>query len=94
MDNQVPGNVCEERNQILLKKLAVTSLRRNQLFLDSRQPVLVEAHSARDFHVLWGYTPHHKKVFFPASQKLIGKIVPVKISQATTCALSGILDGE
>jgi tRNA-2-methylthio-N6-dimethylallyladenosine synthase len=91
MDGQIPGNICEERNQILLEKLAVTSLRRNRLFLDSWQPVLVEAHSARDPRVLWGYTPHHKKVFFSASEELIGRIVHVKISCATTCALSGTL---
>jgi tRNA-2-methylthio-N6-dimethylallyladenosine synthase len=92
MDNQIPGSVCEERNQILLKKLAVTSLRRNQLFLNSQQPVLVEAPSTKDPRVLWGYTPHHKKVFFSASEKLIGKIVPVKISYITTCALNGVLE--
>jgi tRNA-2-methylthio-N6-dimethylallyladenosine synthase len=92
MGDQVPGSVSEERNQILLKRLTLTSLRRNQLFLNSQQQVLVEASSAKDPGVLWGYTPHRKKVFFPAPQKLIGKIVDVKIFRATTCALEGIVE--
>jgi tRNA-2-methylthio-N6-dimethylallyladenosine synthase len=94
MDNQIPEIVSEERNQILLKKLAVTSYRRNRLFIDSRQPVLVEAPSTKDPAVLWGYTPHHKKVFFHGPRKLIGQIADIKISKATTCALSGTLADE
>jgi tRNA-2-methylthio-N6-dimethylallyladenosine synthase len=94
MGNQIPKIISEERNQILLKRLAVTSLRRNQLFLNSHQSVLVEASSAKDPRILWGYTPHHKKVFFPAPEKMIGKIVDVKITRITTCALTGTLASE
>jgi tRNA-2-methylthio-N6-dimethylallyladenosine synthase len=94
MGNQVSQDVCEERHQILLKKLAITSIRRNRLFLNSHQPVLVEEPSTRDHHILWGYTPHHKKVFFLGPKELIGKIVDVKISHASTCALNGILEDD
>jgi tRNA-2-methylthio-N6-dimethylallyladenosine synthase len=91
MDNQVPKVILEERNQILLQKLANTSQKRNQLFLNTIQPVLVEYSSAKDQHIYVGYTVHHKKVFFPASADMLGQIVDVKITQATTSGLRGIL---
>jgi tRNA-2-methylthio-N6-dimethylallyladenosine synthase len=91
MDSQISQCVCEERNHILLERLKTSSLERNRLFLNSTQLVLVKQPSARDPNIFIGYTPHHKKTFFPASADVLGKTVAVKIHDVTCACLLGEL---
>jgi tRNA-2-methylthio-N6-dimethylallyladenosine synthase len=89
MGDQIPDSVAGERNQVLLRRLASSSLRRNGLFLQTTQPVLVERPSQKDLRILVGHTPHQKKVFFPGGRDRVGQIIPVAIGRATVSALHG-----
>ncbi len=64
-------------------------LKGNQRFIGQVLDVLVEGPSKHDDAVLAGYTPHQKLVNFRANKDLIGKIIPVKITEAKTWFLLG-----
>ncbi|MDY0373857.1 MAG: TRAM domain-containing protein, partial [Candidatus Izemoplasmatales bacterium] len=53
--------------------------------------VLVEGVSKTDLTRLSGYTPHNKIVNFKGPMDLIGKIIPVRITQVRTWSLTGEL---
>ncbi|MDR0340426.1 MAG: tRNA (N6-isopentenyl adenosine(37)-C2)-methylthiotransferase MiaB [Puniceicoccales bacterium] len=92
---QLPGQLSEElvveRHRRLLARLAVTSLRRNELFIGTVQFVLAEGPSRKDRVVLVGHTQQGKKIFFRAPQEVVGSIVPVAVTGASVAALTGEL---
>jgi tRNA-2-methylthio-N6-dimethylallyladenosine synthase len=87
MDDQIPQEVKEERNKILLEKLESYSLARNQGLIGTTQEVLVEKPARRGEGMLMGRTRGFRKVVFPGSNDLIGNLIQVKIENAsvTTC---------
>jgi tRNA-2-methylthio-N6-dimethylallyladenosine synthase len=87
---QVPEEVKEERNQILLKILAANSDRRNALLLGTTQEVLVEGRDKKGLRYT-GRTRGNRVVHFAASDRLIGQLVPVRIERASTAVLYGEL---
>jgi tRNA-2-methylthio-N6-dimethylallyladenosine synthase len=88
MPGQVPDAVKEERNQILLRLLEKNSRRRNQSLIGTVQEVLVEGPDKKGLRYM-GRTRGNRTVHFEATERLIGKLVPVHIARATTSALYG-----
>jgi tRNA-2-methylthio-N6-dimethylallyladenosine synthase len=90
MSGQVPAEVKEERNQILLRLLEKNSRRRNQALVGSVQEVLVEGPDKKGWRHL-GRTRGNRTVHFEAPSQSVGKLLPVQIERATTSALYGEL---
>jgi tRNA-2-methylthio-N6-dimethylallyladenosine synthase len=93
MPAQVPEEVKEERNQILLRLLERNSRRRNQALIGTVQEVLVEGPDRKGWRYL-GRTPGNRTVHFAGSAALIGRLLPVRIERTTTSALYGEPVGE
>lgn len=89
LEDQIPAEVKEQRNDTLLQLLEAISLRKHQAEIGEIRPVLVEGPARKGESMLVGRTPHNRKVLFPAPEKLIGHIVSVRITGATVTALSG-----
>jgi len=85
----VPEEVKEARNQILLDHLHRQSLDRNLAYVGTTQPVLVEGRAKRGENIFMGRNPSFRKVLFPATPDLMGKIVPVAITSATVTVIKG-----
>ena len=91
MENQVPKEVKEERNQILLKILEKGSLDRSQSLVGSTQEVLVEGPARRGQNTFTGRTRGNRKVVFFGQEHLVGELVPLRIEGATVSTLQGAL---
>ncbi len=63
-------------------------------FYQTTQYVLVDGLSKKSDKILAGYTPHNKLVNMPGEADLIGKIVPVNITEAKTWFLKGEIIGK
>ncbi|MDP0500395.1 MAG: tRNA (N6-isopentenyl adenosine(37)-C2)-methylthiotransferase MiaB [Verrucomicrobiota bacterium JB022] len=90
LDN-VPEEVKEARNQALLDILAGHSLACNAALVGTVQPVLVEGPARKGEGIFMGRTPNYRKVLFPASERLVGQIVPVHIHEHSTTIVKGEL---
>jgi tRNA-2-methylthio-N6-dimethylallyladenosine synthase len=90
MAAQVPDEVKEARNQELLALLAANSDRRNATLLGTIQEVLVEGPDKKGLGFM-GRTRGNRIVHFPAQERLIGELVPVRIERASTAVLYGSL---
>ena len=88
MPGQVPEEVKEERNQILLRLLEQNSRRRNQALVGTNQEVLVEGPDKKGLRFM-GRTRGNRTVHFAAGASLVGELVPLRIVRATTSALYG-----
>lgn len=91
LPDQVPPEVKEERNQVLLQILERHSLAHNLATVGTVQEVLVESPARRGEGLFLGRTPTNRKVVFPASPDQVGAILPVRITGATVTTLSGLL---
>jgi tRNA-2-methylthio-N6-dimethylallyladenosine synthase len=91
LEDQIPAEVKEERNQILLDILEQSSLRRNQTLLGTVQDILVEGPARKGENMYVGRNRGYRKVIFPGNDRLIGELVPVKIEDATVTTLTGSL---
>ena len=78
----------EERNQLLLRLLEKNSRRRNQALLGTEQEVLVEGPDQKGLRYM-GRTRGNRVVHFAGTERLIGRLVPVRIERATTSVLYG-----
>lgn len=81
----------EARNQILLDILSLSSLARNQSLVGTTQEVLLEGKAKRGENMFIGRTRGYRKVIVSASERLIGELVDVHITDATVSSLSGEL---
>jgi tRNA-2-methylthio-N6-dimethylallyladenosine synthase len=90
MDDQVPEEVKEARNQELLGILKANSDRRNATLLGTTQEVLVEGPDKKGRGFM-GRTRGNRIVHFKAQERLVGELVPVKIERASTAVLYGSL---
>jgi len=90
MGDQVPDEVKEERNQALLRILAVNSDRRNALLVGTTQEVLVEGPDKKG-RLYTGRTRGNRVVHFAATERLVGEVVPVLIQRSSTAVLYGEL---
>ncbi|HLS06311.1 MAG TPA: tRNA (N6-isopentenyl adenosine(37)-C2)-methylthiotransferase MiaB [Bacillota bacterium] len=87
--DETPMEVKKERlyrlNELVNKQAAESM----QTYEGKIVEVLVEGESKRDPNVLSGYTEKNKVVNFKGPKSAIGKIVPVKITEAKTWSLDG-----
>ena len=90
MPGQVPDEVKEERNQILLRLLEQNSRRRNQALVGTVQEVLVEGPDRKGLRYV-GRTRGNRTVHFAATGRQVGTLAPVRIERATPAVLYGEL---
>jgi len=91
LGGQVPAEVKEARNRALLEDLEQMSLARNRRLVGTEQEVLVEGPARRGEGMFMGRTPGFRKVVFPGSARLVGELVPVRITGASVTTLKGEL---
>jgi tRNA-2-methylthio-N6-dimethylallyladenosine synthase len=90
MGDQVPDEVKEERNQMLLDILHRNSVRRNDTLLGTVQEVLVEGPDKTGLRFT-GRTRGNRVTIFDADPRLVGQLVPVRIERASVSSLYGEL---
>lgn len=95
LGDTVPKDIKEERNQILLKVLEASSLKRNESLVSSTQEILVEGPAKKGDMMLVGRSRGYRKVIFKGQDRLIGELIDVKINEATVSTLFGevVLNG-
>jgi tRNA-2-methylthio-N6-dimethylallyladenosine synthase len=95
LGDPIPTEVKEQRNQALLDLLGKSSLARNESLVGTTQEVLLEGPAKRGEGMYMGRTRGHRKVIVPASERLIGELLPVEIQSATASTLIGelVLEG-
>ena len=91
MGDPISKELKESRNQTLLNILSASSLARNQSLIGTNQEVLLESRAKRGEGVFVGRTRGYRKVIVPANDRLLGELVTVKITEATTSTLTGEL---
>jgi len=91
MSNQIPDEIKHDRFQRLLDVLYPIGLESNKKLINTIQRVLVEETSKSDENVLSGRTETNKLVHFKGNNNIIGQIVDVKITDAKTFTLEGII---
>ena len=91
MGDPISKELKESRNQTLLNILSASSLSRNQSLIGTKQEVLLESPAKRGEGVFVGRTRGYRKVIVPANDRLMGELVTVKITEATTSTLTGEL---
>lgn len=90
LPDQVPEEVKERRNQILLDVLQKNSLRRTAAMVGTVQEVLVEGRD-KSGERFTGRTRGNRVCVFDAEPRLVGQLVPLKIERATVSTLYGQL---
>ncbi len=91
LGDPISKEVKEARNRVLLDILSKSSLARNQSLIGSEEEVLLEGRAKRGAGLFTGRTRGYRKVIVPASERLLGSLVPVKITDATVSTLTGEL---
>jgi len=91
MVDDVPEAVKHQRNQELLDLVQRFSTERNRSYIGTEQPVLIEGPARRGEGMYVGRTPAFRKVVVPATERLVGSIVPVRITEASVTTLTGEL---
>ncbi|KJJ83312.1 tRNA-i(6)A37 thiotransferase enzyme MiaB [Candidatus Omnitrophus magneticus] len=89
LKDDVPSKIKEARNNELLdlqKKLAYD---KNKMFIGSVREVLVEGKSKMNKKELTGRTLENVSCVFPCEENIVGKIVSVKIRDASPFTLKG-----
>jgi tRNA-2-methylthio-N6-dimethylallyladenosine synthase len=90
MDDQVPKEVKEERNQILLADLKERTKNHNAAYIGKTVEVLAEGPSKRNVARWSGRTSNAKMTIFePPANIQSGDIVMVKINRSTPVSLFG-----
>ncbi len=92
MEDQVPREEKERRNQVLLEILGRHSRARNESLVGTTQEVLVEGPARRGEGQYMGRTRTHRKVVFPGRPRLVGQLLPVLVESASVSTLSGTPD--
>ena len=88
MPDQVPDEVREERNRILLEVLREGSLRRSQSLVGTVQEVLVEG-ADKTGQRFMGRTRGNRVTVFEAAPRLVGTLVQVGVTRASVSTLYG-----
>ncbi len=90
MADQVGDEEKERRNRELLGRLERQSLRRNQALVGSVQEVLVEGPDRKGLRYM-GRTPGNRIAHFAGDERLVGKLIPVRIERASVSSLVGMV---
>jgi tRNA-2-methylthio-N6-dimethylallyladenosine synthase len=91
MGDDVPAEVKDARNKILLDVLGRSSLERNRDMLGTVQEVLLEGPARKGEGMFMGRNPGNRKVLVRANPRLVGEMVPVRITEATVSVIIGDL---
>jgi tRNA-2-methylthio-N6-dimethylallyladenosine synthase len=90
MPGQVPDEIKEQRNQILLDILQRNSIRRTATLIGTVEDVLVEG-ADKTGRRFTGRTRGNRVCIFDAEPRLIGSLVPLRIERASVSTLYGEL---
>src|SRR4051812_4699662 len=90
MEAQVPEETKDRRNQALLDILQKNSVRRNELLLGTVEEVLVEGPD-KTGQRFTGRTRGNRVCVFAADERLVGSLIPLKITRASVSTLYGEL---
>jgi tRNA-2-methylthio-N6-dimethylallyladenosine synthase len=90
MADQVPDEVKEARNQVLLDLLQRNSLRRNESLIGGIQEVLVEGPDKTGDRFT-GRTRGNRVAIFDASLRAVGQVMPLRVERVSTSSLYGEL---
>lgn len=91
-EDQIPEDVKHERFNRLLKRINDISGEINKTYEDSVQLVLVEGPSKSGSDTFAGRTETSKLVNFEGNEELIGKIIPIRITEGKQFNLKGRLE--
>ncbi len=94
LPDQIPDSVKEERNRGLLELLEQRSLASHRALVGTTQEVLVEGFAKRPPGRLFGRTRGLRKVVFDAPATQLGRLLSVKITDATVTTLTGEVSAE
>lgn len=89
MNDDVPLEVKNKRLHELNDYVNQYSRKANETYLGKTVPVLIEGISENNSEMLMGYTDTMKLVNVVGDKKLIGSIVPVKITDVKTWSMTG-----
>lgn len=89
--DDVPEDVKKQRLYRLNELVNKQSAESMKTYQDKTVKVLVEGESKKDPDVLAGYTERNKLVNFKGPRAAIGSIVDVKITEAKTWSLDGVM---
>ena len=90
MENQIPEEVKEARNQDLLAVVNEIAIRKNRDLVGTVQEVLLEGPSKTNAARLSGRTSQNKPVMVDAAPNLAGEILPIRIEESTGFTLYGV----
>ncbi len=90
LGDQIPDDVKEHRNQVLLELLKANSVRRNEQLIGTVEEVLVEGPDKSGAHFT-GRTRGNRVCIFDADPRLVGQLVPLRIERASVSTLYGEL---
>ena len=91
MEGQVSEETKEARNQVLLEVLSKNSERRNATLVGTVEEVLVEGPD-KTGKKFTGRTRGNRVCVFDAQPRLIGALVPLRITRASVSTLYGELE--
>ncbi len=91
MADETPLSEKEERLQRLNEKINAYSKESNERMLNTIQKVLITGVSEKDQNKVCGYTENMKLVNVEADKNTIGQIIDVKITEAKSFSLDGII---
>ncbi len=91
LEDDVPEEAKKERLSRMIKVQNKISLAKNRADIGKTYEVLVEGHSKRSEEMLFGRTEQSKVVVFPAENAKRGDFVMVKITEASSATLKGII---
>lgn len=92
LPDSVPMEVKKKRLALLQDRIRVNAERISDAMVDSLQAVLITGPSPKKAGQLCGRTENNRVVTFLGQPELIGQIVPVRITEALTYALNGVLE--
>ena len=89
LEDKVPQEIKELRNQTLLSLLENQSLASNQKLIGKKMSVLVEGRARRGQGMLMGRTDCYRRVVFSGNERLINTFASIKIDSASVHTLFG-----
>ncbi len=89
MEDQIPEEVKEARNQDLLAVVNEIAIRKNNALVGTVQDVLLEGPSKTNAARLSGRNSQNKPIMVEAGAELIGQIRPIRITECTGFTLYG-----
>ena len=92
MEDKIPKSVKEDRLHRLNEIVNKYSNMNNQKYLNQTVKVLLLGTSEKDENKLFGYTETQKLVNVTCDKSLVGQIVNVKITEAKSFSLDGVVE--